>query len=103
MTRFGYIRTSRHLQEGVAGMDPFSQELRLRESGVRRDHVYRDSGVSGATGTDLRHGWRRLDGRLSGGDTLVVVRHRPDRTAVAGHPPVHHRPAGPGGEDPVPR
>ena len=74
MTRFGYIRTSRHLQEGVAGMDPFSQELRLRESGVQRDHVHRDIGVSGATGTDLRHGWRRLDGRLSGGDTLVVVR-----------------------------
>ena len=74
MTRFGYIRTSRHLQEGVAGMDPFSQELRLRESGVWRDNVYRDIGVSGATGTDQRHGWRRLDGRLSGGDTLVVVR-----------------------------
>ena len=74
MTRFGYIRTSRHLQEGVAGMDPFSQELRLRESGVQRDHVHRDIGVSGATGTDLRHGWRRLDGRLCGGDTLVVVR-----------------------------
>ena len=74
MTLFGYIRTSRHLQEGVAGMDPFSQELRLRESGVRREHVHRDIGVSGATGTDLRHGWRRLDGRLCGGDTLVVVR-----------------------------
>ena len=71
MTLFGYIRTSRHLQEGVAGMDPFSQELRLRESGVRREHVHRDIG---ATGTDLRHGWRRLDGRLSGGYTLVVVR-----------------------------
>ena len=55
-------------------MDPFSQELRLRESGVQRDHVHRDIGVSGATGTDQRRGWRRLDGRLSGGDTLVVVR-----------------------------
>ena len=55
-------------------MDPFSQELRLRESGVQRDKVHRDIGVSGATGTDQRHGWRRLDGRLSGGDTLVVVR-----------------------------
>ena len=39
MTLFGYIRTSRHLQEGVAGMDPFSQELRLREAGVQRDNV----------------------------------------------------------------
>ena len=56
MPLFGYIRTSRHLQEGVAGMDPFSQELRLREAGVQRDDVYRDIGVSGATGTDQRHG-----------------------------------------------
>ena len=55
-------------------MDPFSQELRLREAGVQRDNVYRDIGVSGATGTDQRQGWHRLDGRLSGGDTLVVVR-----------------------------
>ena len=55
-------------------MDPFSQGLRLRESGVQREHVHRDIGVSGATGTDQRHGWRRLDGRLCGGDTLVVVR-----------------------------
>ena len=55
-------------------MDPFSQELRLREAGVQRDDVYRDIGVSGATGTDQRHGCHRLDGRLSGGDTLVVVR-----------------------------
>ena len=64
MTLFGYIRTSRHLQEGVAGMDPFSQELRLRESGVQRDHVHRDigvSGVSGATGTDRQSRlWRAL-------------------------------------------
>ena len=55
-------------------MDPFSQEFRLREAGVQRDNVYRGIGVSGATGTDQRHGWRRLDGRLSGGDILVVVR-----------------------------
>ena len=55
-------------------MDPFSQELRLREAGVQRDNVYRDIGVSGATRTDQRPGWHRLDGRLSGGDTLVVVR-----------------------------
>ena len=74
MTLFGYIRISRHLQEGVAGMDPFSQELRLREAGVQRDHIVRDVGVSGATGTDRRHGWHSLDGRLAGGDTLVVVR-----------------------------
>ena len=73
MTLFGQIRTSRHLQEGVAGMDPFGQELRLREVGVQRDNVYRNIGVSGATGTDQRWGWHRPDGRLAGGDTLVVV------------------------------
>ena len=61
MTLFGYIRTSRHLQEGVAGMDPFSQEFWIREAGVQRDNVYRDIGVSGATGTDQRHGWHRLE------------------------------------------
>ena len=74
MRLFGYIRTSRQLQEGVAGMDPFSQEIRLREAGVQRDHIVRDVGVSGATGTDQRRGWHSLDGRLSGGDTLMVVR-----------------------------
>ena len=26
---FGYIRTSRQLQEGITGMDPASQELQL--------------------------------------------------------------------------
>ena len=31
---FGYIRTSRRLQEGVPGMDPASQELQLRRAGV---------------------------------------------------------------------
>ena len=55
-------------------MDPYSQELRLREAGVQRDNIYRDVGVSGAIGTDLRRGWHHLDGRLAGGDTLVVVR-----------------------------
>ena len=74
MTLYGYIRTSRQLQEGVAGMDPFSQEHRLREAGVQRDCIFKDVGVSGATGTDQRQGWHRLDGRLAGGDTLVVVR-----------------------------
>ena len=44
MTIFGYIRASRHLQDG---MDPFSQELQLREAG-----------------TDQRHVWHRLDGRM---------------------------------------
>ena len=48
---FGYIRTSRRLQEGVPGMDPASQELQLRRAGVPLDYIYRDVGVSGTTGT----------------------------------------------------
>ena len=70
---YGYIRTSRRLQEGVPGMDPASQELQLRRAGVPLDCIHRDVGVSGTTGTQERRGWHRLNGRLSGGDTLVVV------------------------------
>ena len=43
---YGYIRTSRQLQEGVPGMDPASQELQLQRAGVPRDNIYRDVGVS---------------------------------------------------------
>ena len=54
-------------------MDPTSQELQLQRAGVRLDHVYRDVGISGTSGTQERQGWHRLNGRLAGGDTLVVV------------------------------
>ena len=70
---YGYIRTSRRLQEGVPGMDPESQELRLRRAGVPWENLFRDIGVSGSTGTQECRGWHRLDVRLAGGDTLVVV------------------------------
>ena len=70
---YGYIRTSRRLQEGVPGMDPESQELRLRRAGVPWENLFRDVGVSGSTGTQERRGWHRLNGRLACGDTLVVV------------------------------
>ena len=53
---YGYIRTSRRLQEGVPG-----------------ENLFRDIGVSGSTGTQERRGWHRLDNRLAGGDTLVVA------------------------------
>ena len=36
-------------------------------------HIHRDVGVSGSIGTQERRGWHQLDGRLAGGDTLVVV------------------------------
>ena len=70
---YGYIRTSRQLQEGVPGMDPASQALHLQRAGVPRDNIYRDVGVSGSTSTQQRQDWHRLNGRLAGGDTLVVV------------------------------
>ena len=54
-------------------MDPESQELRLQRSGVPWENLFRDIGVSGSTGTQERRGWHRLNGRLAGGDTLVVV------------------------------
>ena len=70
---FGYIRTSRRLQEGVSGMDPASQELQLRKAGVQLGNIHRDVGISGSIGTQGRQGWHQLDVRLAGGDTLVVV------------------------------
>ena len=70
---YGYIRTSRRLQEGVPGMDPLSQELQLQRAGVPLNNIHRDVGVSGTTGTQERRGWHRLNGRLAGGDILMVV------------------------------
>ena len=54
-------------------MDPESQELQLQRAGVPWENLFRDIGVSGSTGTQERRGWHRLDARLAGGDTLVVV------------------------------
>ena len=54
-------------------MAPESQELQLRRAGVPWENLFRDVGVSGSTGTQERRGWHRLNGRLAGGDTLVVV------------------------------
>jgi len=73
MTTYGYIRTSRQRIEGTAGSDPEAQALQLRQAGVEDLHIFRDVGVSGGTGTNTRTGWRALDARLQGGDTLVVV------------------------------
>ena len=70
---FGYIRTSRRLQEGVSGMDPDTQERQLRKAGVPQNNIHRDVGISGSTGTRERKAWHQLNGRLAGGDTLVVV------------------------------
>jgi putative DNA-invertase from lambdoid prophage Rac len=70
---YGYIRTSRQLQEGTSGMAPASQELQLRRAGVPVPNIFRDVGISGSTGTRERRGWHRLNFRLAGGDTLAVV------------------------------
>ena len=42
-------------------------------AGVPLDNIFRDVDVSGATGTQERRGWHRLNGRLAGGDILAVV------------------------------
>ena len=70
---YGYIRTSRQIQEGILGMDPASQELQLRRASVPLANIHRDVGVSGSTGTRERRAWHQLNDRLAGGDTLVVV------------------------------
>ena len=54
-------------------MDPASQELQLQRTGVPLNNIHRDVGVSGTTGTQERRGWHRINGRLAGGDTLIVV------------------------------
>ena len=54
-------------------MDPGSQELQPRRAGVSLINLFRDVGVSGSTGTRERRGWHKLNDRLAGGDTLVVV------------------------------
>lgn len=92
MTLFGYIRTSRRLQECVAGRDTFIQEPPLRESRVQRDDVCRDIGVSEAPSTNRRQSWHRLDKRLSRDDTLA----RSASTGGGWTPSSASSPAGPG-------
>ena len=73
MTTWGYIRTSKTLQDGQPGMKPETQHLQLQDAGVDLEHIYRDLGVSGSTSTTSRRGWMQLHGRLKAGDVLVVV------------------------------
>ena len=70
---YGYIRTSRRQAQGQSGSDPESQVLQLRDAGVPRDLIYRDVGISGATGTNSRKAWRALNSRLGPGDVLIVA------------------------------
>ena len=73
MTTYGYIRTSRQRIQGASGSDPASQARQLHQEGVPEANIHRDVGISGGTGTNSRAGWRALDAKLAGGDTLVVV------------------------------
>ena len=70
---YGYIRTSKRQAAGQSGSDPESQVLQLRDAGVLPDLIYRDVGISGATGTNSRKAWRALNARLAPGDILVVA------------------------------
>ncbi len=73
MTLYGYIRTSKQRTDGQAGSDPDTQRRQLHSAGVQPANVYADTGVSGATGTNTRAGWHKLDSQLQQGDTLVVA------------------------------
>ena len=78
---YGYIRTSRRQTQGQSGSDPEAQALQLRDAGVPPDLIYRDVGVSGATGTNSRKAWRALNSRLAPWnvkDVLVVAAVRPE-------------------------
>ena len=70
---YGYVRTSRRQAQGQSGSDPEAQVLQLRDAGVLSDLIYRDVGVSGATGTNSREAWRALNARLGPGDVLIVA------------------------------
>ena len=70
---YGYVRTSRRQTQGQSGSDPEAQVLQLCDAGVPSDLIYRDVGISGATGTNSRKGWRALNARLCPGDVLVVA------------------------------
>ena len=70
---YGYIRTSRRQTQGQSGSDPEAQVLQLCDAGVPSDLIYRDVGISGATGTNSRKAWRPLNARVSPGDVLIVA------------------------------
>ena len=55
------------------GATPRAQVLQLCDTGVPSDLIYRDVGISGATGTNSRKAWRALNSRLGPGDVLVVA------------------------------
>ena len=72
MTTHGYIRTSRQRIQGPPAVTPRPRPNSSAE-GVPEDHIYRDVGVSGGTGTNSRAGWRVLNAGLVSEDVLVVV------------------------------
>ncbi len=60
-------------RRGSWGWTQRPRELQPSGAAVPWENLFRDVGVSGSTGTQERRGWHRLDARLAGGDTLVVV------------------------------
>ena len=70
MALYGYVRTSK---DGSEGSDPETQRRELLGAGVGPKNIIADAGVSGTVGVSSRNGWRALDARLGGGDTLVVA------------------------------
>ena len=70
---YGYLRTSSRRREFEAGSDPDTQRRQLLGEGIALQDIIEDVGVSGGTATSARKGWKKLDGKLEAGDTLVVA------------------------------
>ena len=67
---FGYIRTSNNSKGGPRDGSRVSGVAVPQGRGAPLANIYRDVGVSGF---QERQGWHRIDGHLTGGDTLVAV------------------------------
>ena len=59
------IRTSRPRFSELSGSDPETQRRQLLAACVLLSHIFRDVGVSGTSGNNIRRGWHSLDSRMA--------------------------------------
>ena len=63
--RSSAIRTSRPRVSDLSGSEPGTQRRQLLAACVLLSHIYRDVGVSGTSGNNIRRGWHSLDSRMA--------------------------------------
>lgn len=68
---FGYARVSTRQAKGRKAQHVDNQVERLEATGIDREHIYTDDGVSGRKAS--RPEWDRLLGQLRSGDRLTVT------------------------------